>query len=196
MNGTLYGTTAAGGANDHGTVFATNPKTGQESVVHAFGSADGSTPDASLIAVKGILYGTTGGGGAHNGGTVFSLDPMTGTETVIYSFCKEQDCTDGQAPAASLIDVNGTLYGTTIAGGANNCGIYNCGTVFSLNLTTGTETVLYSFCSLQNCTDGLLPQASLIDIGGKLFGTTPYVTMDRCEEPDGYCGGVVFSLER
>jgi hypothetical protein len=31
-----------------------------------------------------------------------------------------------------------------------------------------TETVLYSFCSQTNCTDGDFPQAGLIDVGGTL----------------------------
>jgi uncharacterized repeat protein (TIGR03803 family) len=47
--------------------------------------------------------------------------------------------TDGAFPT-SLIDVNGELYGTTSAGGA-----HNAGTVFKIDLATGTEQVLYSF---------------------------------------------------
>jgi hypothetical protein len=36
-----------------------------------------------------------------------------------------------------------------------------------------TETVLYSFCSLANCSDGALPIAGLIaDSKGNLYGTT------------------------
>jgi uncharacterized repeat protein (TIGR03803 family) len=195
MKGVLYGTTPQGGANGDGTVYKIDPNTGSETVLHAFGGTDGAYPDASLIAVKGMLYGTTVCGGANNGGTVFSLDPKTGAETVVYSFCKEQNCTDGRTPAASLIDVKGTLYGTTIIGGTNSCGTNNCGTVFSLDPKTGAETVLYSFCSQENCTDGLLPQSSLIDVNGMLFGSTPYDTMNTCQHPDGYCGGVVFSLK-
>jgi len=80
-----------------------------------------------LIEVKGTLYGTTlsGGTGCDGAGcgTVFSLDPNTGAETVLYAF---QGGTDGSGPNA-VIDVKGTLYGTTVGGGA-----YGYGTLFAL----------------------------------------------------------------
>jgi hypothetical protein len=44
--------------------------------------------------------------------------------------------------------------------------------VFSVNPDTGAETVLYSFCSRQNCTDGAFPEAGLIDLAGTLYGVT------------------------
>jgi uncharacterized repeat protein (TIGR03803 family) len=191
VNGTLYGTTIAGGTYGCGnglgcgTVYSLDPNTGAETVLHAFagGSTDGDGPEASLIAVNGTLYGTTieGGSGscgtgAYGCGTVFSLDPTTGAEKVSYSFCSRPNCTDGAEPFASLINVNETFYGTTIAGGGTGCGGYGCGTVFSIDPNTGAETVLYSFCSKQNCADGAQPFASLIAVnsksGTKLYGTT------------------------
>jgi uncharacterized repeat protein (TIGR03803 family) len=168
VGGTLYGTTYGGGANDKGTVFALNPGTGTEQAVHAFGSgSDGALPEAGLIDVKGTLYGTTLKGGANGKGSVFSLDPKSGTEAVVYSFCSQQNCADGQSPEANLIDVKGTLYGTTQKGGAKQGG-----TVFSIDPATGTEAVVYSFCSRQNCADGEYPLAGLLDMNGTLYGTT------------------------
>lgn len=64
------------------------------------------------------------------------------TETVLYAFCSQTSCLDGAQPLASLIDVNGTLYGVTEYGGTANDG-----TLFSVNRTTGAETAVYSFCS-------------------------------------------------
>lgn len=49
---------------------------------------------------------------------------------------------DGANPSADLIDLKGTLYGTTVNGGA-----HNGGTVFSIT-TNGEERVLYSFGAL------------------------------------------------
>ena len=101
-----------------------------ESVVYSFqnNGTDGTIPQASLINVGGTLYGTTWGGGANGGGTVFKVKPTTGAETVVYSFCSQASCTDGRYPDAGLINVNGTLYGTTQNGGA-----YGNGTVFAVN---------------------------------------------------------------
>jgi uncharacterized repeat protein (TIGR03803 family) len=125
---------------------------------------DGALPDGSLLYVKGTLYGTTSEGGTYGNGTVFSLDRKTRAETVIHSF---GNAPDGGGPTANVIDVKGTLYGTTAFGGSDGYG-----TVFSLDPKTGTETVLYSFCGLQSCADGALPEAGLIDVKGTLYGTT------------------------
>src|SRR5262249_35248439 len=75
---------------------------------------------------------------------------------------------DGAYPSASLIsDSSGHLYGTLFIGGAAGGGV-----VFQLS-PDGTETVLYSFCSLPGCSDGFNPLAGLIaDSSGNLYGTT------------------------
>ncbi len=188
--GNLYGTTAFGGVGCCGTVFKLD-NTGHETVLNSFCSGgnpclDGNSPEAGLIQDgAGNLYGTTfyggnSGDGCGNcgGGTVFKVDG-TGHETALYSFCSAPNCTDGTYPSAGLIqDAAGNLYGTTINGGNPNSdcpfGAYGCGTVFKLD-DTGRETVLYSFCSAPNCTDGAYPYAGLIqDSAGNLYGTTSF----------------------
>ncbi|HTT84106.1 MAG TPA: choice-of-anchor tandem repeat GloVer-containing protein [Rhizomicrobium sp.] len=204
--GTLYGTTSGGGntscRSGCGTAFSIDPKTGAEKVIYSFcgqsNCADGEVPEAGLIAVKGTLYGTTFSGGSGGGGTVFSLDPITGAETVLHAFCSQENCTDGKYPDAGLISVNGTLYGTTSAGGGNTSCDPGCGTVFSVDPATGAETVLYSFCSQNQCIDGARPSAGLIDVKDMLYGTT-YAGGDTCEpaiccKNFGGCG-TVFSVD-
>lgn len=169
VNGTLYGTTIYGGAYNYGTVFALDPNTGRETILHSFAcGSDGCDPSASLIDVKGTLYGTTqAGGNAQGGGVVFAINSATGNFATLYDFCSEHDCADGLFPNAALIDVKGTLYGATVYGGA-----YQNGLVFALDPATGTETVVYSFCRQRSCKDGALPYSSLIDVSGTLYGTT------------------------
>jgi uncharacterized repeat protein (TIGR03803 family) len=178
VNGTLYGTTYKGGAvHNHGTVFSLNLTTGAESVL-SFDGKHGSLPRAGLIDRAGTLYGTTSEGGANRRGTVFSFNPTTGRERVLYSF---RGAPDGEAPYAHVADVKGTLYGTTLEGGANGHGI-----VFSLNPTTGAESVLYSFGS--SSSDGQSPYASVTHVKDTLYGTT---------YGGGASGlGTVFSLNR
>jgi uncharacterized repeat protein (TIGR03803 family) len=115
---TLYGTTSYGGGTDFtigygcGTVFSFDPATGAEPVLHAFaGGTDRELPFSGLIDVKGTLYGTTDEGGASGFGTAFALDPATGAETVLHAFTGGAD---EEYPLAGLIDVKGTLYGTTV----------------------------------------------------------------------------------
>src|SRR5579862_1814381 len=92
------------------------------------------------------------------------------SEKILYSFCSQKKCVDGQDPNGSLIELNGTLYGTTGEGGdANRCGSASCGTVFSFNPRTGVETVHHAFCTEQHCPDGANPAAGLIAVKGKLY---------------------------
>lgn len=124
--GHLYGTTHAGGTPGCGTVFETDTN-GRGKLLYTFtgsGTGDGCNPYSTLVLVTGNLYGTTNAGGAYGGGTVFEISP-TGTETVLHSF---NPSTDGSNPIAGLMrGPNGSLYGTTTAGGAGNYG-----TVFEL----------------------------------------------------------------
>jgi uncharacterized repeat protein (TIGR03803 family) len=165
VKGTLYGTTYSGGTQGLGTVFSVTT-TGTEKVLHSFGGGyDGANPYAGLIDVNGTLYGTTFGGGknhAHCCGTVFSVT-TTGTEKVLHKFGER--FFDGWYPEASLININGTLYGTTSQGGQS----VNGGIFFSIT-TTGTEKVLHKFGGAGY--DGSVPRASLINVKGSLFGTT------------------------
>src|ERR1700722_16026860 len=50
--------------------------------------------------------------------------------TTLHSFGKRSS--DGQQPKAGLTDVDGTLYGTTYAGGSIACS-GGCGTVFKIS---------------------------------------------------------------
>jgi uncharacterized repeat protein (TIGR03803 family) len=172
VNGTLYGTTVSGGSGG-GTVYSITPA-GKEKVLYSFrGGTDGSAPFAGLIDVKGTLYGTTFGGGAvrtyncYGGcGTVFTITP-SGKEKVLYSF--GYGTKDGSDPEAALVEVKGTLYGTTEYGGGSSCGTYECGTVFSIT-PSGREKVLHSFGAVGG--DGAEPEATLLNVNGTLYGTT------------------------
>ena len=161
VKGTLYGTTQAGGSrHGPGTVYSITP-TGVFKRLLAFKTTDGGYPHAGLIDVNGTLYGTTArGGGSCNCGTVYSIT-TTGTEKVVYEF---QGGANGAYPSTSLINVNGTLYGTAQAGSGSFC----CGIVYSVS-TSGKFKVLYTFAG---GSDGQSPQSALIDVNGTLYGTT------------------------
>ncbi|HEV3092436.1 MAG TPA: choice-of-anchor tandem repeat GloVer-containing protein [Candidatus Cybelea sp.] len=161
-NGFIYGTTESGGYDNDGTVFEIGSN-GRERVLHEFYSyygPDGANPYGGLLLVGDTFYGTTYAGGVYGNGTVFQMGP-TGGESLLYSFGAASG--DGANPMASLIDVDGTLYGTTYGGGT-----YGDGTVFSLT-TSGTESVLHSFGVAG---DGANPRAALVAIGKWLYGTT------------------------
>lgn len=138
-DGSLYGMTVDGGANDAGSVFRIT-LTGTETVLHSFagGTGDGAHPYGSLIqASDGNFYGMTEGGGTYGLGTVFEITPG-GTETILHSFAGTP--ADGANPESGLIQANdGNFYGITEKGGA-----YTSGAIFKIT-PTGTESILYSF---------------------------------------------------
>ncbi|MGC1371072.1 MAG: choice-of-anchor tandem repeat GloVer-containing protein [Candidatus Sulfotelmatobacter sp.] len=125
-DGSFFGTTFSGGANDSGMVFRITPW-GTVSTVYNFcsepGCADGAYPTAGLaIATDGNLYGTASYG-ANGYGTIFKLDSQ-GKLTTLHSF----NGSDGLGPDGTLIQaIDGNFYGTTYGGG-----LYTYGTVFKI----------------------------------------------------------------
>jgi uncharacterized repeat protein (TIGR03803 family) len=127
---------------------------------------DGDTRAAGLVMdATGNLYGASENGGAYGEGAIFQLSKVQETgrwkERVIHSFCKEgfSQCKDGHNPWGSLVlDVNGNLYGNTMAGPF----IDDPSVVFELMPDSDRKKwrvkVLYHFCSRatqkSNCADG------------------------------------------
>src|ERR1700734_57373 len=64
-----------------------------ESVLYAFSTTDGASPNSVARASNGNLFGTAADGGANNLGTVFELTPA-GVLTTLHAF----DGTDGSSP--------------------------------------------------------------------------------------------------
>jgi uncharacterized repeat protein (TIGR03803 family) len=174
-DGSFYGTTYGGGANNFcdgyngcGTVFEISPS-GTLTVLYSFCSqdvegtcADGALPYAGLIlGTDENFYGTTYFGGVNGGGTVFKIT-ASGTLTTLHSFGASE--TDGAFPLAGLIQgTNGKFYGTTFSGGA-----YDYGSVFEIT-PGGILATLHSF----DVSDGRGPRGGLVQgANGDLYGTT------------------------
>jgi uncharacterized repeat protein (TIGR03803 family) len=191
-NGSLYGTTVAGGpTEDAGVVFELSPKVGggwTYKLVHAFSfnTTDGCDPAAPVtFDTAGNLYGTTSGCGSHIKGMAFKLIPgSTGKwlEVSVHDF--GEDSSDGQFPYFGLVfDAAGNLYGMTPYGG-----VYQGGTVFKLTpdgRENWTETILHAFDN--NGIDGWGPSGTVVlDPAGNLYGTA--------DQGGTYNDGIVFEV--
>jgi uncharacterized repeat protein (TIGR03803 family) len=198
LHGVLYGTTSSGGGSGcggHGcgTVFSVTTA-GTETVLYRFkGGTDGATPNGQLLALRNVLYGTTYSGGRcviqAGCGTVFKVT-TSGHEAVLYRFKGApyyDPSKDGGNPAAGLLALNGTLYGTTAFGGVGPG--QKWGTVFEVS-TSGMEHVLHRF----NGNDGKIPYSKLIAVNGLLYGTTTGGGPGYCDGSDGYHCGVIFRM--
>jgi uncharacterized repeat protein (TIGR03803 family) len=190
VNGILYGTTFRGGTLVSsgcacGTLFSVDPNSGKETVLYRFG-ANGMWPESSLVALSGTLYGVAGGG-VKGEGIVFAFDLASGQERVVYTF--QGGPNDGAVPMGVTYS-NGLLYGTTDLGGLCRQSVYGCGTVFSVNPSSGRETILHDFGGDR---DGARPYSGLLAVNGALYGTT-HEGGHACTEKNG-CG-TVFSITR
>jgi uncharacterized repeat protein (TIGR03803 family) len=135
--------------------------------------------------VKGFFIGALALGVMLGLGGV-ALPAQAQSFSVLYTFTGTPDGSDPSQ--ANLVDVDGTLYGTTYSGGA-----YGYGTVFKFN-SQGQETLLYSFTG---GTDGATPSAGVVrDAQGNLYGTTYNGGDLSCIPLFGSAGcGVVFKLD-
>lgn len=196
----LYGVNADGGASDNsGTAYTLAP--GESGwtleVIHQFCSetncTDGGSPRGPLLPDgDGNLFGTAAGQGAAGGGVLFELSPKKKkkgyAETVLYAFCqKAPGCADGAGPRGDLArDAAGNIYGITQVDGNESAE----GVVYKVKPkgTRSTQTVLYSFCSQSDCTDGAMPYGGVVmGSGGEIYGTTSNGGANNA--------GVVFKIE-
>jgi uncharacterized repeat protein (TIGR03803 family) len=132
---TLFGTTIAGGSNNHGTFFSIDTDGNNFQLLHSFtgGTTEGSGPLGTLIFVGPALYGTTSAGGSNDLGIIFSIDTQGNNFQILHSFAGGVD--DGYQPNAGLASIDANLYGTTYSGG-----IALSGVVFALSLDTDPPT--------------------------------------------------------
>jgi uncharacterized repeat protein (TIGR03803 family) len=146
-----------------------------ERVLYNFPSSgpSGSVPTSKpLLGSSGQLYGVANTGGNADSGTAYELTaPVNGVRTyhVLHQFSGR--ISDARNPIGTLVsDAAGNIYGAAL-GGANGLGA-----VFKLTPGVGsawTESIIYSFGTNGNLSDGTYPAAGLtIDAAGNLYGTT------------------------
>lgn len=169
--GNFYGTTAAGGRANLGTIFELQTDGTLVTLVDFDGvSIKGAAPLASLLlAPDGNFYGTTSLGGAKNLGTVFSMTPA-GVLSTLVEFTDGVAGAKGAYPQAALtLGPDGNLYGTTATGGATGDG-----TVFQMT-TAGVLTTLVEFSDHRATNKGSFPEAPMILASDhNFYGTTKH----------------------
>jgi len=158
-DGTLYGTTYAGGTNGAGSLFKLNVdgRSGY-TVLHSFGSGD-ANPQSLIQGNDGALYGTC------VNSAVFKINLDGSNYQVLHYFTNSVEGT-GTLWDNLTQGSDGTLYSTTYEGGTNAS---NAGTIFKLNPDGSGFTILHSF---NGSTDGGTPIGRLL-LGndGALYGT-------------------------
>ena len=191
-DGNFYGTTLQGGAHGLGVAFRMTPA-GIVTMLHAFagGASDGAMPRGQLISGSdGLLHGTTMCGGVADtsngcGGTLYKLS-TSGTFAITHRFGP------ADAPQAPLLEVGGSLYGTTSAGG-----VANAGTVFKASFDGTSFTTLHEFApsafGKPRTADGATPIGRLAHANdGNVYGTTSKGGVNASTDPNG--DGTIFRV--
>lgn len=182
VDGTVFGTATAGGAAANGTVFSLSTNGAVLSVLHDFSvldsvtgrNTDGALPWSGLVLSGDTLYGTTSAGGGGGSGVVFCVKTNGSNFTTLHNFTPmdwdSATNTDGAIPLGGLLLWNGTLFGTSSAGGFGGRG-----TIFSIQTNGLAFNVLHHFSTTDPVTgtnaDGAAPCATLTLSGNTLYGT-------------------------
>ena len=189
-DGEFYGTTSWGGAHagtlGGGMVFKIS-SSGTFNTLYSFcaltNCADGSTPEAALVAASdGNFYGTTGTGGTGSGcsntagcGTIFKITPE-GQLTTLYSFCSAGNCSNGYIPSGLVQGSDGNFYGTALASPTSQEA-----TLFEITASGAYNPVFTFCCYTVPVSNGPLLQASNGFFygadGGSIFGWSQSVML-------------------
>jgi uncharacterized repeat protein (TIGR03803 family) len=181
--GNLYGTTQFGGYTGNstcehgdpaffqegcGTIFKLDPSGNLTTLYTFHGLTDGYYPNIDLIDASGNLYGTVvaGGNNGNGFGEVWKLNTTTGALTILHTFLSGSNDGDDPSGMGNLIAKGSTLYGTTLLGGAANCGV-----VYKMSNAGKSFKVLYSF---QGAADGCEPAGLTMDSKGNFYGVTEF----------------------
>lgn len=144
--------------------------------LHDFGTPLGDLcvqPAGGIVFdTNGTFYGTAAEGGTDGFGGIY-YQQTNGFNNVLWNFTGHAD---GAVPTGDLVLSGGTLYGTTLGGGASD------GSVYKINTDGSGFTVLHDF----SVSDGASPVGGLVLSGNVLYGVT---------EDGGSAGsGVIFKV--
>ena len=166
--GNIWGTCYSGGANNYGTIWKLSTNGATFTKVFDFDYTHGANPwyAGHLYLISGILYGTAQVGGANGQGVIWAFNTSTSAISLLHSF--NNNSGEGYYPVGLTYDAaGGNFYGCCYGGGADSVG-----TVWKINIATGTFTKLHDFAGQPN-SDGANPYyAPILGSDGFLYGTT------------------------
>lgn len=168
-DGNFYGLTEEGGAANTGVIYRLTAA-GAYTAVSAFGTSGPRSPQGGFVVGNdGLLYATTGAGGTADFGTLIRFHTDTGAWESVGEFTGAAGAAPGEMPAGELlVGSDGTIYGTTLLGGAADEGV-----VFRYSVALGLR-ALVEFTGIGGTNPGSAggsDGAGLIFTGGVAFGS-------------------------
>ena len=169
--GNLFGTCYAGAAHNYGNIWKVSTNGATFTDLYDFDNTHGAYPyyGGKLALVSGVLYGITEQGAANGQGVIFAYNTSTNAESIFHNFNNSNG--EGYNPLGGVVydAASGNLYGCCLNGGASG----GYGTLYKINLTSGTLTVLHTFTNTNSGGDGANPYYwPILGTDGFLYGTT------------------------
>jgi uncharacterized repeat protein (TIGR03803 family) len=155
----LFSNAATGNA-----LFSYDLTSGTYTSLHVFSSTDGIPLGSMVQAGNGLIYGTTIDSVGTGNGKIFSYDPASATFTGLRTF----DSTTGFCVVGGL----GTYGNTKIIGSTLQGGLYQYGTLFTYDFTTGAYADIFDFDST---TTGAGPLCDVLKTGFKTTTGIPVI---------------------
>jgi uncharacterized repeat protein (TIGR03803 family) len=136
-DGWVYGTTTSGPNDNAGIVYRVKTDGSIYELLHTFTNEGPQQPEGDLMVKDAVIYGAATYGGERFAGSIFRMNTDGSNFSVLVQF----NSTNGFAPNGGLVmDHQGYLYGTTLAGGT-----YNRGTLYRVKHDGSTFQKLYDF---------------------------------------------------
>ena len=168
-DGLLYGTTWRGGANDYGTIFKLNPRTGILTTLYSFGTQGVSPVGGLTLGSDGNFYGTAPFGGSYNRGVLFRFSPG-GVYTVLHEFTGAED---GDYPYSAPIQTqDGIMYGASGAPAESGA----IAALYKFAISSGSFSTVYTLPSIA----GNVQQPPVQIGNGDLYVSTTYIGPGNC----------------
>ena len=167
---TLYGMSAGGGKDRHGTLYAMRVDGAGFRILHHFEKSRGKEPHGTVVfdGASTLLGMTRLGGtlsdGSEGAGVIFRYDLTTGAYQVLHVFAKNTSDNGDTNDHGFLSLAGGYYYGTTELGGK-----YGLGVLFRLRADGSDFSIVHSFGGTG---DGRKPFGSLVQVGEWFYGTT------------------------
>jgi uncharacterized repeat protein (TIGR03803 family) len=184
-DGTVWGTTRVGGADQLGSVFKYNPATRRFTHVGSFNGSNGpvigSAPVGRLTTgPDGFIWGTASNSAPTGGdGCLFKVDPNGGGIVVVKLFQGDwvTNPPGGKRLESGLVvDQQGFIWGATTRGGgisATPATTVGYGTIFRVNPISHEVTTVFRFTGDAGALPGMEPKGELVlDGDGMIWGQT------------------------